>query len=138
MTTWVSAVTDISDLLLDRQIFDVDGCPVGKVDDVEFTQPQDDVGSNGPPVLTALLCGPTAYGPRLGGGLGLWWFSVARRLRPGDDPNPVRIPMEVVTVVDRKQIQLSVTADTLGTDWLRDWVRDKVVVQIPGSGHEVR
>jgi hypothetical protein len=38
----------------------------GRVDDLELTVP----GAGQPPVLTALLCGSTAFGPRLGGRLG--------------------------------------------------------------------
>lgn len=129
MTKWVSEVVDISELLLDRQIFDCEGRPLGKVDDIEFTEDTD----GGPPVLTALLCGPTAFGPRLGGVLGLWWFSVGRRLRPRDDPDPVRISMDIVATVDRKQIRLSVPGEGLGCDRLRDWARDKIVTRIPGG-----
>ena len=51
--------------LLDRQILDRDGQDVGKVDDVEFG-----LDEHGVPYLTALLVGPHALGPRLGGWLG--------------------------------------------------------------------
>jgi hypothetical protein len=72
------------ELLLDRQIFDADGLPAGKVDDLELTLPED----GGPPVLTAILTGPLALGPRIGGRLGQWWAAAGRRLRPDDDPHP--------------------------------------------------
>jgi hypothetical protein len=119
-----------NDALLDRQIFDVDGEPVGRVDDLELTEPED----GGPPVLTALLCGPTAFGPRVGGRLGTWWLSVGRRLRARDDPYPNRIPITMVTSVEPTGVGLNVSRDELDTDRLRDWTRDKIIGRIPGSG----
>lgn len=119
-----------NDALLDRQILDVDGQPVGRVDDLELTEP----GDGGPPVLTALLCGPTALGPRLGGRIGTWWLSVGRRLRARDDPYPNRIPVSQVGDAQPSEITLTVSRDELDADRLRDWVRDKVIARIPGSG----
>jgi hypothetical protein len=58
--------------LLDRQIVDRDGVPVGKVDDVEFS---DDGRS-----VTALLTGQRALGARFGGRLGRWITDTATRL----------------------------------------------------------
>ena len=76
------------ELLWDHLILDCDDKPVGMVDDLELTDP----GDGGAPVLTALLCGPTAFGPRLGGRIGIWWTAVGRRLRAGDDPYPPAFP----------------------------------------------
>ncbi len=119
------------DLLLDRQIIDVDGLPLGKVDDLELTEPED----GGPPVLTALLTGPLALGPRIGGRIGQWWAAAGRRLRPRDDPDPNRIPLTQVDRADRTEVRLSVSRDELDADRLRDWVRDHIIGPIPGSGH---
>ena len=52
--------------LLDRQIVDVDGRMVAKVDDVELTEAGDDL------VVTGLLCGLGALLPRSGRRLGPW------------------------------------------------------------------
>jgi hypothetical protein len=120
------------EFLLDRQILDVDGQPVGKVDDLEFTEP----GDGGPPVLTAILCGPLALGPRIGGRLGKWWVATGRRLRPNDDPVPIRIPLAQVERCDQTEVRLSVSRDVLDADRLRDWVRDHIIGPIPGSGHD--
>lgn len=119
------------ELLLDRQIFDVDGLPVGKVDDIEMTEDPD----GGPPVLTAILTGPLALGPRIGDTIGRWWAAVGRRLRPNDDPHPNRIPISQVADVDRAQLRLTVSRDRLDADRLRDWTRDHIIEPIPGSGH---
>jgi sporulation protein YlmC with PRC-barrel domain len=116
--------------LLDQQIFDVAGEPVGRVDDLELTEPD----GGGPPVLTALLCGPTALGPRIGGRIGTWWLAIGRRLRARDDPYPNRIPVAQVSTVGPTGITLSESRDTLDTDRFRDWARDKIVARIPGSG----
>jgi hypothetical protein len=128
-TRWSERIADINDLLLDREILAADGTSVGKVDDLEFT----DAGDGTPPTLTAILCGPLAFGPRLGGVLGLWWLSTARRLRREAEPAPARIPFDQVESVDRKQIRLSVKGDDVGAQLLRTWTRDKVVSKLPGG-----
>jgi hypothetical protein len=118
-----------NEMLLDRQIFDVDGEPVGKIDDLEFAEPD----GGGPPVLTAFLSGPTALGPRIGGRIGLWWGAFGRRLRPADDPYPNRIPLNKVDEVDRTKVTLRVSRDELDADRFRDWTRDHIIGRIPGS-----
>jgi hypothetical protein len=61
-----------------------------------------DPDGNEPPVLAALLCGPTAFGPRLGTS----WQAIGRRLRPATDSYPSRIVVERVDRVDRLEITL--------------------------------
>jgi hypothetical protein len=118
------------ELLLDRQVFDANGQPVGKVDDLELTMPDE----GGPPVLTAVLTGPIALGPRIGGRVGQWWAAVGRRLRTEDNPQPIRIPLHQIGHVDRSELALTVSRDQIDTDRLRNWVRDNVIGPIPGSG----
>jgi hypothetical protein len=120
----------LCEVLLDRQIIDADGQQAGKVDDVEFAEP-DDASA---PVLVAILTGPLALGPRIGGRLGDWWAAIGQRLRPDDDPEPNRIPITQVDHLDRTELTLNVSRDVLDIDRLRDWVRDHVVAPIPGSG----
>ena len=127
-TGWQHPVCDANDLLLDRLILDADGQPVGMVDDLELSDPAD-----GAPVITAILCGPTALGPRIGGRLGTWWLAIGRRLRPLDDPYPVRIPFTEVTGLDRRQLTIRHRAGASGTWRLRDWVYDKLISRIPGG-----
>lgn len=123
-----SKTVTANDMLWDRQIYDRDGAEVGKVDDVELTMPAD-----GPPFVSALLCGPTALGPRIGGRLGRWWTAVGRRLRPNDDPYPVRIPMDLIERFDRRAVRLSVSSEELPVDRMRIWAREHIVERIPGS-----
>lgn len=118
------------DFLLDRPIFDVDGEPIGMIDDLELTDP----GDGGAPVLTALLCGPAALGPRIGGSLGRWWAAIGRRLRPNDEPYPNRIAINLVGKVDRAEIVLTESRDRLDADRFRDWTRDHIIGRIPGAG----
>lgn len=125
---FLSAVT-ANDMLWDRQIYDCDGAEVGKVDDIELTAPSD----GGPPFVSALLCGPAALGPRIGGWIGAVWAAVGRRLRPHDDPGPVRVPMELVARFDRREVRLSVSSAELPADRARVWVREHIVKRIPGS-----
>lgn len=123
-------IVTANDMLWDRQIFDREGREVGKVDDIELDVPAD--GS--PPVVTALLCGPTALGPRIGDRIGTWWSAVGRRMRPADDPYPARIPIEKVATFDRRRVRLRVSAAELPIDRMRAWTRRHVIDRIPGSG----
>jgi sporulation protein YlmC with PRC-barrel domain len=76
--------------LLDRQIIDKDDELVGKVDDVELSDPE----GGEPPRITALLLGPQAYGRRLGGRLGQSIAAIGARL--GGTKERIRIPIEYV------------------------------------------
>ncbi len=130
MPEWDHPICDANDLLLDRLILDRDGQPVAMVDDLELTEP----GDGSAPVITAILCGPTALGPRIGGRVGTWWLAIGRRLRPLDDPYPVRIPFDDVDVLDHRQLVVRRSAADYGTSRLREWVFDKVISRIPGGG----
>ena len=110
--------------LLDRQVIDSDGALLCKVDDVEL-----DLDA-GVPVVSALLSGPQALGPRLGGRLGRWIEAVHRRLRADPDPGPTRIPMQRVT-----EIETAITIDARGIELqgFGQWVENTVIARIPGA-----
>lgn len=113
--------------LLDRQVVDCNNEAVGKVDDVELTDPAD-----GPPRLVGFLLGPQAYGQRLGGRLGTWIASTAVRLAGTDAP--IRIPMELVDEIG-VSIKLNVPVDEVDrADRLDRWLRDHLIGRIPGAG----
>lgn len=115
--------------LLDRQVLDRDGEPVAKVDDIELIARDD-----GRLVVAALLTGPGALGPRLGGRLGHWTVAVWRRLRPEEEPQPGRLDAALVTGTD-SAVHLAVPAAELPPNGLESWVRRYVVDRIPGAGH---
>jgi hypothetical protein len=129
MPAWEHRVCDANDLLLDRLILDRDGQPIGMVDDLELAEPE----GGGAPVITAILCGPTALGPRIGGHIGTWWLAIGRRLRPLGDPYPARIPFDDVTDLNRRQLTVSRSGVDYDTSRLREWVYDKVISRIPGG-----
>jgi sporulation protein YlmC with PRC-barrel domain len=116
--------------LLDRQVADPDGGLICKIDDLEFGETAD-----GTYVVSALLSGSLALGPRLPGRLGRWVMAVARRMSTDPDPAPERIPFERVTelgsaiVIDRRR-------EDVGVSPLEDWVREHIIEPIPGSSHE--
>jgi sporulation protein YlmC with PRC-barrel domain len=120
---------DLQLQLLDRQVLDRDGRLVSKVDDLELT-----VDADGVPVVTAILVGPRALGPRLGGRLGRWIQALASRLAasPGDDPP--RIPFGFVTAV-HSAVDVSRTRDELAVAPLEAWVDQHLIGRLPGSGH---
>jgi sporulation protein YlmC with PRC-barrel domain len=110
--------------LLDRQLVDRDDRPAGNVDDVELSD--DEI-----PVVTAILCGPAAYGPRFGGRLGHWIVAIHRRVVRAD---PVRIPWAYVTRIE-SAIALSAPRRDLGTSTLDAWVDAHFIGRIPGADH---
>jgi hypothetical protein len=120
---------DVALHLLDRQVVDRDGAPVAKVDDLELV-----VRADGRLAVAALLTGPGALGPRVGGRLGRWTTSIWRRLRPDADPEPGRIDAALVTGTD-SAVHVSAQVEELDLGGLESWVRVHVVDRIPGSGH---
>lgn len=113
--------------LLDRQILDRDGEPVGKVDDVELA-----LGEDGTPYVAALLVGQQALGDRMGGWLGRWLADVARRLAPDRERGPIRIPYDLVAELN-SAVNLAVSRDLLPDPPLEVWLRDHLVARIPGA-----
>ena len=109
--------------LLDRQIVDRDGVPVGKVDDVELS----DDGR----YVTALLTGQRALGARFGGRLGRWITDTATRLDI-DRLGPRRIEYAVVARLD-SAVHLSVRRELLSPPALEAWLDEHVIARIPGA-----
>jgi sporulation protein YlmC with PRC-barrel domain len=129
MTTGARTM-DLQLHLLDRQVIDPDGGFVCKVDDVEL-----DVDESGRPFVTAILVGPRALGPRLGGRLGRWVSAIGRRLADGQSPDPPRIDFALVSDIG-SAISIVRRPDEVDVISLERWVDAHVVSRIPGSGHE--
>jgi sporulation protein YlmC with PRC-barrel domain len=116
--------------LMDRQILDRDGQPVGKVDDVELT-----VNETGGLYVSALLVGQEALGTRIGGDLGRWMAGIAVRLRGPHAAAPIRIPYELVADAGAA-INLSVRRDLVTEAPLESWLGNKLIGRIPGADHD--
>ena len=112
--------------LLDRQIVDVDGMLAGKVDDVELEPSADGDSFH----VVALLSGPGALGPRMGGRLGRFVAAVHRRL--ADEPRPARVSFGVVTQVDN-HVTVALPRDELESNYSEAWTRTHVVDHVPGA-----
>jgi sporulation protein YlmC with PRC-barrel domain len=108
-------------LLLDRQITDVEGRMVAKVDDVEITEAPD-----GTVAATGLLCGPAALLPRLGGRFGgalhRFWLALGRQ--QADRGRPYWIDLADVR--------------ELGSEVRLGVARDGLLVTQPGDGPDGR
>jgi hypothetical protein len=124
------ALLDANLHLLDRQVVDRDTRLVCKVDDLDF-----DLDVDGQPVVTAILAGPAALGPRIGGALGRWMVAVQRRLRPDDQDGPARIAIALVEEINTA-IHLSAARAELRTDQVEAWVVRHVIGKLPGADHE--
>ena len=121
---------DLALNLLDCQIVDKDGEPCGNVDDIELEWSED----GGPPIVSALLSGPGALGPRIGGRVGNWMAAVHKRLtrRPGAEP--CRVSMGAVARITH-QVEVTVSKNDLDTAEFQQWVLHTIVGKIPGAGH---
>ena len=115
--------------LLDRQLVDRDGRLAGKVDDLELTRRDD-----GTLVVTAILTGPGALGPRLPGAVGRAMVAAWRRLHGDAVPGPGRVPFEQVTEIG-SAVRLAASRRDLPTYPLERWAREQIVEKLPGAGH---
>jgi sporulation protein YlmC with PRC-barrel domain len=114
--------------LLDRQVTDSEGRLVCNVDDLEL-----ELDDTGYPCVTAILVGPRALGPRIGGRLGHWFIAIAARLAGSEGPPRIDF-RHVVEIGD--VVKISPTVQELDVTSLETWVHDNVIARIPGSGHE--
>jgi sporulation protein YlmC with PRC-barrel domain len=112
--------------LLDRQLVDTDGELLGKVDDLELTDP----GDGQPPRLTAVLTGPDALNPRLSRALSRW--QAARRRRRGRPERIVAIPFWDVRGIG---MRVTVPTGTHGYDVTEKALRERFIDKIPGARH---
>lgn len=113
--------------LLDRQVVDADGRLVCKVDDLELQ-----LDNEGRPYVTAIIVGPRAVGPRLGGRLGRWVTAIAARI--SDRDVPPAIDFAEVTDIG-SAVKVSRRRPELAVDPLEVWVDKHIIERIPGSGH---
>jgi hypothetical protein len=111
--------------LLDHQLVDPDGRLAGNVDDLLFSD--DD-----PPIVTSILCGPSAFGPRIGGRLGGWIVAVHRRLQLPGQEGPGEISFGVVGEIG-PAVKVTVRRDELPSSSLEHWTRDHLISHIPGN-----
>ncbi|MGW6034179.1 PRC-barrel domain-containing protein [Gordonia terrae] len=100
--------------LLDRQIHDRDGVPLGVVDDVEI-----EMSDDGPPRVSALLTGRALFYRLIGGGPHVSELD--------------RIPFDRVRSIDVR-VAIDDSQESLELAWPERWVRDPIVGRIPGSG----
>ena len=108
--------------IVDNQILDDDSERVTKVAGVEAELRED-----GRPVVKALLVGPEPLARRIGPRIGrlVGWITGGKR--------EVRIPFEHVTDVG-PDVDLDVPASATGATHAEDWIREKIIGRIPGSG----
>jgi sporulation protein YlmC with PRC-barrel domain len=101
--------------LLDRQLLDDDGHPVGIVDDLDLEQSPD-----GPPRVAEILSGQIVATRILGG----------RVSRDRLQSLPWRLVRSVGTVVT-----LLPTDTPFDSQWVERWLRERVIGRIPGGRH---
>jgi hypothetical protein len=127
----VSEHASVRFTLLDQQLVDADGLPIGRIDDLELTVPD----GRGEPTLDYVLTGLQALGERLGGRLGGWAAATSRRLRPRSEPaGPTRVDAELIAELE-PLVKLSVPLrDLKGVAGLERWLARTIVERLPGAG----
>ncbi|MEZ0074866.1 hypothetical protein [Planotetraspora sp. GP83] len=111
--------------LLDRQVVRAgDDRLLCKVDDLELG-----IDDHGTPYVTAILAGPLALGPRIGGVLGWLIVAVNGLFRREEDPQPYRIDMSLATEIG-SAVRVSGELEELA---LERWLAENVVSRIPGA-----
>lgn len=113
--------------VLDNQLVDREGCPMGKVDGIVLV-----LREGGPPRLAYLEVGVSTLARRISARLGRFAERVGRRwgVRGGE---PFRIPWAKVRGVG---IDVGVDVDARETpamEWEK-WLKERVVSRIPGGG----
>ena len=108
--------------VVDNQLLDCDGERVTKVAGVE-AEPRE----GGRPEVRALLVGPEPLARRVGPRVG----RLVGRITGGR--REVRIPWEHIEDAG-PDIHLNIVASATGATHAEDWVREKIIGRIPGSG----
>ena len=108
--------------LLDRQVLDASGQPVGVVDDLEVSERPEPTGDGRVRVLN-LVHGPIVLERIVGG----------RRPKAHFE----RVPWSTVAKLG-SAIELAVDADEVPVGWLEDWLARNVIARIPGGRHVPR
>lgn len=111
--------------VLDRQVLDVDGQPVGVVDDLELADVDDRVLEPGtpPPAVLNLVHGPIVLNRIFG------------QRRPLG--HLIRVGWDAVARID-SAVQLAVRSSALEVGWLERWLAQNVIGRIPGGRHVPR
>jgi hypothetical protein len=119
--------------LLDQQIVDAHGLPIGRVDDIEFEQE-----GNGPPRVAAVLVGTQALGERIGGTAGSTVAALSARARGDVSRGPVRIEAARIAELE-PQVHLTVGLEDLPeVAALERWLSTHLVERLPGAGRARR
>ncbi|MFB9447215.1 PRC-barrel domain-containing protein [Dactylosporangium vinaceum] len=125
--------------LLERQIVDLAGEAVGKVDDVEVT-----LGEDGTPRITALLVGPQALGRRPSAAGSVGASAGGSPPSPADCARPsTRTPCASrgtsspsVTIPSKRAMpSRSPHAANCSPNRLEAWLREHLITRIPGAHH---
>jgi hypothetical protein len=117
------ALVDARLHLLDRQLLDDDGDPVGIVDDLELSgieSARDVAEGSGAPQVTALLTGR----------------AVASRILGGEPPRSQlqEVPWTLVAAVG-VVVTLKPTDAPLDVNWMERWLCERIIRHIPGGRH---
>jgi sporulation protein YlmC with PRC-barrel domain len=121
-------IVDVGLRVLDHQIVGERDQLLGNVDNLVVRETTDGL------LVTGLVIGPAALGPRMPGRLGRWMVAVWRRLSLEGDPEPLVIPLREVRRVDSAVWVTERAATSLASAaGVELWLREHLVGRIPGA-----
>ncbi len=112
--------------LLDKQLVDVNGRPMGRVDGLMM-----EAAPGAQPRIATICVGGVVLAGRLPGFVGRWCAAALRRLGPRHGV-PFRIPWSRVLDVSA-EIGVDVDSDAGDAMASSRWVRDHIIGRIPGA-----
>jgi hypothetical protein len=120
--------------LLDHQVTDAEKLPIGRVDDLEISVPED--GSGGEPLVTGLVLGAETAGHRIGGRVGAVMASASARLRDHAESGPPVVDVSRVEQVRPFVVLTDAFPDLPHIAGLEHWLRRHVLAPERGGDHE--
>ena len=115
--------------VLDAQLCDFAGEKVGRVDDLVLQ-----LSSEGPPRISAILIGGEVRATRIGKWMLAVHHAIGALLRSGD-AGTSRVSFDKVQRIG-DTVQLDVDERELSSERLERWLRDHIVLHIPGASGE--
>jgi hypothetical protein len=112
--------------VLDKQLVDRAGCPMGRADGIVL-----ELRDGKPPRLTYIETGPATAARRISPRFANWISAFTNRNGPRREAT-YRIPW---SLIEHAGVELKVNMDAQDTptlDWER-WIRDRLISRIPGA-----
>jgi hypothetical protein len=111
---------------LDKQAIDREQRKIGRIDGVAI-----EVGGAGRPRVVAVEIGASTLANQMARPIAGWLHRIIQRLG-GSQENKLVVPWNRIHI-ERNEVHIELDADGTSVRALEDWLRERVVMRIPGS-----